>query len=78
MSETVFDHLSGEETFTITAEEKWSINLITRLKEKHPDDVKILFTNEDGSLLAQIPYKWVKIRPPRYYLMKKEKLLQKD
>jgi len=75
MSETVFEHLSGEETFTITAEEKWSINRIYRLKEKHPDDVKILFTNEDGSLLAQVPYKWIKVRPPRVMSEEERKAL---
>lgn len=36
-----------------------------RLAEKYPDDVKIIKENEDGSLFAHVPVKYVKISPPK-------------
>lgn len=39
-------------------------NRLLKLKEKFPEDVGIIAQNEDGSLFAHIPAKWVKISPP--------------
>lgn len=63
--ETVYDHTSGDETFTITANDQWSITMVRRLAQKYPDDVKILARNEDGSLLAEAPKSWMRIIPRR-------------
>lgn len=38
---------------------------LLRLADEHPDDVKILKINEDGSIFAHIPVSYVKISPPR-------------
>lgn len=65
MKETVYEHLEGNETFTLTADEPWSIRMIKRLAEKHPDECVIIAENKDGSILAHVPYKWVKVSPPR-------------
>ena len=43
---------------------KW-INKVKKLKEEHPDDVKILAENEDGSICARLPIKYLKISAPR-------------
>ena len=44
--------------------QKW-INKVKKLKEEHPDDVKILAENEDGSICARLPIKYLKISAPR-------------
>lgn len=36
-----------------------------RLAEEHPEDVKILKENADGSVFAHVPVNYVKISPPR-------------
>lgn len=63
--ETVFEHEDGRDTFTVSACEKWSARKIRKLAEAHPEEVKIVAENEDGSLLAHVPLGWVSIRPKR-------------
>ena len=43
---------------------KW-INKIKKLKEEHPDEVKIIAENADGSICAKLPIKYLKISAPR-------------
>lgn len=38
---------------------------VIKLAEQHPEDVKILATNKDGSIFAHVPAKYVKLRAPR-------------
>ena len=38
---------------------------VLKLAEQHPEDVKILVTNKDGSIFAHVPVKYVKLRAPR-------------
>lgn len=63
MQETAYEHIAGQTTFTVTAAERWSISMIRKLKEKYPDQVEIVYENEDGSLLAHLPYEWMRIKP---------------
>jgi len=63
VKETVYEHISGGETFTITAAERWSVSVLRRLKEKYPAQVEIICTNPDGSLLAHVPADWMRIVP---------------
>lgn len=65
MNETAFDHIAGNDYCTVTAAEKWSKNLVLKLKEKYPDDVQIIHTNKDGSIVAHVPFKWMKLTPKR-------------
>ena len=65
MLETVYEHIKGNNTFTITAAERWSIGMIRRLKEKYPDQVDIRYINQDGSVLAHLPIEWMRIVPKR-------------
>lgn len=62
--ETVFEHEDGREKATITAAEQWSVNLMRKLKEEYPEEVDI-YENKDGSIFGHVPYKWMKIVPPR-------------
>ena len=49
-----------------SSEQKW-INKILKLRESHPDEVKIIYLPEDnnGMLLAHVPKSWFKVSPPR-------------
>ena len=68
--ETVYAHDAGDDVmpelkgmFIIDAGERWSINMVKRLKEKYPDKVIIKHENKDGSIHAYMPLKWMKITP---------------
>ena len=65
MAETAYDHIDGRETFTVTAAERWSIGMVRRLKEQRPDEVEIVAENEDGSIVAHMPARWMKIKPTK-------------
>ena len=70
--ETAYDHISGENFFTLSSSEKKYINRIHKLKEKYPDDVDIRIINPDGSLLVRIPESWCRISPKRQVQMTSE------
>lgn len=38
---------------------------VIKLADKYPDEVKILATNPDGSIFANVPVRYVKISRPR-------------
>ena len=71
-TETVYEHVSGNKTFTVTAAERWSKTMIKRLKERYPDEVEITAENNDGSLVAHIPTDWMRIVPKRHVTMSDE------
>lgn len=63
--ETCTDHVKGENYFTITAAETWSIAMVKRLKAKYPEEVDIRHTNPDGSIVAHLPFSWMRIVPKK-------------
>lgn len=63
--ETIYEHIGGNEFFTVTAAERWSVGMIKRLKEKSPDSVEIVSENKDGSIVAKFPQEWMRIVPKR-------------
>lgn len=66
MNEFAIDWIKGAEFASVTAPAGSALkSKIYRLAEKHPDDVKILAENKDGSVFAHIPINYVKISPPR-------------
>lgn len=71
--ETVYDHEAGGKKFSVTANERWSINMVKRLATKYPDEVEITVTNADGSLIADFPASWMRIVPKRKIEMSDEK-----
>lgn len=73
MNETVYEQLQGEDTFTVTAAERKSVGMLRRLKESHPDEVEIVAENEDGSILARLPYSWMRIVPKRKVELSEER-----
>lgn len=73
MKETVYEHLDGRDTFTVTAAERKSVGMIRRLKEKFPDEVEIVAENADGSLVAHLPESWMRIVPKRKVELSEER-----
>ena len=64
-NENVIEFLNNQHSITVSfCMPKW-INKVKKLSEEHPDDVKILAENEDGSICAKLPTKYLKISPPR-------------
>lgn len=73
--ETIYEHVAGADTFTVTAAERKSIGMLRKLAEKHPSDVEIVAENADGSLVARLPYSWMRIVPKRQVEMSEERRL---
>jgi hypothetical protein len=71
--ETVYEHLAGNKTFAITAVEQWSITMIKRLAKERPDEVEIIAENADSSLLARVPFDWMRIVPKKKIVLSDER-----
>lgn len=64
-NENCIEFLNNQHSITVYfCMQKW-INKVKKLKEEHPDDVKIFAENEDGSICARLPIKYLKISAPR-------------
>ena len=69
LKETTINYIGGDKTFTMfSSEQKW-VNKIRNFTEKdskqYSPDVHITYENDDGSLMAEIPLKWLKVSPPK-------------
>ena len=77
LNETCTDHVKGEDFFTMTAAETWSIAMVKRLKAKFPTDVEIRDTNPDGSMVVRMPFAWMRVVPKKEFSAEhREKLAQ--
>lgn len=63
--ETCFNYCSKEHGYFSSDERKF-INKVRRLKEKYPDQVRILAEPEDndGCIYCELPVEWFSVRPP--------------
>ena len=59
--ENVLEWITNESTVTATITQGRTITKIKRLAEKFPDEVEIIHTNADGSILAHLPLRAIKI-----------------
>ncbi len=64
-AETVFEHLDGKDTWTISTDERTWKNRLVKLAEQNPAEVECVAVNRDGSVMFHVPASWVKVRPPR-------------
>ena len=64
--ETCFNYYSKEHGYFSSDERKF-INKVRRLKEKYPDQVRILAEPEenDGCIYCELPVEWFSVRPPK-------------
>ena len=64
-NENMIEFLLGTHTATVTFTNAKHIKKIKELYESHPDDFKYFTENNDGSICAKIPLKWVRISAGR-------------
>jgi hypothetical protein len=64
MAETVFEHLDGKDTWTISTDERTWKNRLCKLAEQNPAEVECVAVNHDGSVMYHVPVSWVRLRPP--------------
>ena len=70
-NENCIEFLNNQHSITVSfCMQKW-INKVKKLKEQHPDDVKIIAENDDGSICAKLPIKYLKLSAPKQYLLDK-------
>lgn len=59
--ENMIEFITGQRTATVTFTNRKHINRIKKLYEEHKDDFKYFVENQDGSVCANIPLKWIRI-----------------
>ena len=62
-TENVLEFISGTRTATVTFTNQKHINRIKKIHEERKDEFKYLVENDEGSICAKLPKKWVKINP---------------
>lgn len=71
-NETVLEIEGSRDEWTVcTGQMVWK-NRLAKLARENPDDVKLMITNLDGSVVYHVPKAWVKISPPRRVTMSEE------
>lgn len=65
LHDNAIEWYTGQRTITVTIDQEKYKNKIIKLAESHADQVKIIKTNSDGTILAKLPLKFLKISPPR-------------
>lgn len=61
LGETVMTLDPGDKDMTVNTGHTHLIESIKQLKEQHPDKVRIVLEYRDGSVMARVPFEWVKI-----------------
>ena len=76
MIETCIDRIVGEEYCTFTTCEKKLIKQVKQWKKDYPEQVDIRTINEDGSIVARLPYNW--FRDPRPPIKRNHRLTEEE
>lgn len=63
--ENVVEFITDSDVMGVTFSQKRFITKIKKLAKEHPEDVKILAENKDGSIFAHVPVSYLKFRAPR-------------
>lgn len=71
--ENCFEFLKGSSTCTATVSERRFISKLKRLSEKHPDIYTIDHENDDGSIVAHFPVKFLSFRSPKSPMTEEQK-----
>lgn len=62
-SENMIEFISGRHNAVVSFTNRKHINRIKEIHDERPDEFKYYYENDDGSICASIPLKWVKINP---------------
>lgn len=63
MTENAIEFITGQHTCTATFTNRKHINRIKKIYEERGDEFKYFVENQDGSICAKFPLKWVRINP---------------
>lgn len=65
MIEISIDRVQGDNFCIVFTGEKKFINQLKEFSKLYPNDVKIQYENNDGSIEVKVPYNWFRfIKPP--------------
>lgn len=65
LHENVIEWYTEEKMVSVTVHQGKHKSQLLKLAEKFPDEVQILAHNEDGSIFAHVPKRYINIRRPR-------------
>ena len=63
LKENVIEFYTNDKTATVTLNQGRYISRILKLARDRPDECKLVAKNSDGTIVAHIPTKWIKINP---------------
>ena len=63
--ENVIEWIRNSPIVTVSFSQKRYISKLKKLAEKYPEDVQIVVENNDGSIVAHLPLKYIKISAPK-------------
>lgn len=75
-NETTIDHIAGDETCGISTGEYSTKLKLSRLAAEYPDKVKCVAMNQDNSVYFKVPWKWIKVKPPRKVTLSDEQKVE--
>lgn len=64
MIETSIDRVQGDNFCIVFTGEKKFINQLKEFSKLYPNDVKIQYENNDGSIEVKVPYNWFRFIKP--------------
>ena len=65
-NENAIEWIRGQKTATVTVSGNTKLNSrVRKIAKERPDECQIDVENNDGSLVAHIPVKWIKINPSK-------------
>ena len=65
-NENAIEWIRGQKTATVTVSGNTKLNSrVRKIAKERPDECQIDVENSDGSLVAHIPVKWIKINPSK-------------
>lgn len=76
--ENGIDFFKDSQTATVQFSQKRFVNRVKSLAASHPEECQIVAENMDGSILAHVPVKWIKITPIRIYNEDQMKRIRKN
>lgn len=64
--ENVIEFYTDEKRATVTFSQGRYVSRIRKYAEEKPEECQIVAENADGTIVAHIPTKWVKVSPPKH------------
>ena len=73
VTENVIEFIVGQKIASVTFSQKKYVNRIKKLAKERPTECSIVAENQDGSIFAHIPTRWIRINPGREMTEAEEK-----